>query len=142
MFCQLQGVSYSQVIENQYKSKLKECEISLNKARNLQTTHMAALVDLKAEIVNAIRGTSKWSADLLNEAIMQTESDLKDASATVSQFEDEIGNSHRLIEQVKSHYNNLLNWAAVFDDCDFEEKKMIVSNIIDTVNVKKAQHWK
>lgn len=138
LFDKLQSVSYSQVIESQYKSKLKEREINLSKAKSLQTKHMTALVDLKAEIVNAIRGVSKWSAELLNEAIAQTEANLKDASAAVAQYEDEILNSHRLIAEVKSHYDNLLNWAAVFDDCDFEEKKMIVSNIISTVNVSRG----
>lgn len=88
---------------------MRELEINLNKAKSQQSKRVNELTDLKAEVINAIRGTSKWSAELLNEIIIQTETSVKNDTALVEQYQNDLTDSQRLITEVKSQYDNLLN---------------------------------
>lgn len=137
-FFRLKGLSYSEIAEAQFRNKQKECEANIRKAKALHEKRVAELTDLKAEVVNTIRGTGKWSADLLNEIITKTESDIRDASALVSQYMDDLADTQRLLADVKTQYNRLINWADLFEESDIDEKKMIVSNIIDKVYIGKG----
>jgi DNA invertase Pin-like site-specific DNA recombinase len=135
-FNKLQAIPYSQVIERQYQDRINECEVSLTKAKSLKAKYTSDLADLKAEVVNAIRGKSKWNAEILNDVIAEAEADLKDADAKVELHESELADSQRMIAELKQQYDRLLNWASIYADCDVEEKKMILTHIISRVDVR------
>jgi hypothetical protein len=125
----------SDFMDAQYSEKIKECQAKLNRAQRCLKKHTSDLDALKDEIVKAIQGKSKFTPDLLNDAIEKITQEQKQAEIDVTRFADEYSNSERIVLDLKAQHNKLLNWANIFNDSEMEVKKMIIAHLIDRITV-------
>lgn len=93
--------------------------------------------DLRAETVRVIQGTSRLNVDLLNGLVDETTAQIKllgeQIQATTAELEEVQTNAR----QVRQEYEQLMGWAELYDNCSFEAKKMIVSQFVKAVRVKR-----
>ncbi|MDD2362309.1 MAG: hypothetical protein PHH84_05055 [Oscillospiraceae bacterium] len=111
---------------------------SVNEGEQRFDKRTSELMALKDEIVKVVQGTSKFSYDLLNEAIDRTTQEQKLAEHDVIRLTDEYSDSERIISELKLQHNRLLNWADIFNDSEMEVKKMIIAHLIEKITVSRG----
>jgi len=111
---------------------------TLSKAENRVGNTMSLptpVAELKAEVIKAIRGESKFSPELLNELIAQAEKDLIGIEAARNEAKQEIDRCKYRIEEMQVKYDEVISWTELYDEADFAAKKMIVANLINRIEV-------
>lgn len=108
--------------------KLKEVTKKLSKSQDEFET-------LKGEIVSAINGTSKFSTDILSNLLEQKETEINNLQLQVQELKEQI-------EKQKYDYNSMVElknlipiWREEFEKANTEIKKMLLSQIIESVLV-------
>lgn len=134
-FSELKAVSESELLESQ-----QEREIELAKAKHeMANTHYQAqsreLEDLRAETIKVIRGESKLNAELLNSLVEDASSRAQEAEAALTAAKEELDACIETNENIKREYDQILNWADLYDNSTYEAKKMIASQFIKAVRV-------
>lgn len=90
---------------------------------------------LKAEVINALQGKSDFSAKLLSEVIQQQEE--KHAQLCKALEDAEILQQHSklLLQELEWQYDVALTMADMYDRASLEARKMIISRMIQRVEV-------
>jgi len=140
VFSRLQSIPNDAVIDKQFADQMKEYETKINRAKKLLASRTSELADLKGEVVKVIRGTSKWTMELLNELIENTESEMRTIKSDLEAFAENYEHSEKLFQKIKSQYSSYLDWADIFIDSDMATQKMIASQMIDRVTVSAGNH--
>jgi len=135
LFRNVKSISGDELIEKQHQNELASCTAKLKAAKAELKKHSDSLQTLQGEVVNAINGTSKFESGLLNELIIQTREKVDSAAKQVQACELELETRQRQVNDIKSNYKNLMNWAEIFQDSSTETKKMISAYLIESIKV-------
>ena len=100
------------------------------------------LQKLKAEIVKALTGQSAFTPELLSSAIKEQESKCAELRGTLSMAEMELKSSEAQMEKLGQKYETLLAWSAAYENASMSAKKIIVSQMIERVDVYRDYHLK
>ena len=93
--------------------------------------------DLRAETLRVIQGTSRLNVDLLNSIVEETIAQIKDLERQRREAETELQELVTGTEKVRQDYTQLMNWAELFDKCNFETKKVMIAQFVKAVRVKR-----
>ena len=93
--------------------------------------------DLRAETLRVIQGTSRLNVDLLNSIVEETTTQMKELEQQIKTAEANLQELVSGAEKVRQGYTELMNWAKLFDNCNFEAKKMIIAQFVKAVRVKR-----
>ena len=93
--------------------------------------------DLRAETLRVIQGTSRLNVDLLNSIVEETTAQIKDLEQQIETANAKLQELVSGAEKVRQDYAELINWAKLFDNCNFEAKKMIIAQFVKAVRVKR-----
>ena len=113
-----------------------------NKARqkNLQNDidkSNAQLAKLQLEIGKSLTGESAFSMDDLSSAILNLKSHVEECKEQLDKLQEEERRGESAIENIKPAYRKFQSWADEFEDATFEQKKMIIGELINHVEVSK-----
>ena len=95
--------------------------------QNLQT--------LKDEVVKSLTGESAFEPNILDMAIRGQEEKCAELRRAMAHAEEEAAKSQAAAEQIAKQYDEILEWAQLYDNCSISVKKVIVANMIDRVDV-------
>ncbi len=95
-------------------------------------------VELSAEIGKSLIGESKFTSDMLSQAIENTNTLLKDKQREFSEIEYKLANQVNAMGKLDVYYNQFKTWADEFDKSTIEQQKMIVCRLISEIKVKKG----
>ena len=93
------------------------------------------LLKLKGEIVNALKGESAFSPELLNDVIQGQEKRCEELREARRGAEEALKESQAQMELVGHQYDDLLKWSTAFEIASMSAKKVIVSRMIERVDV-------
>lgn len=110
------------------KNHIKKLRLDCSKAES-------DLNKLREEIVRSLTGESVFSPEMLKSAILSQEQKWQSLCQTLKAAEDDLNNSENQASSISEKYTDLLQWADLYDNADIAAKKMIVSHIIDRVDV-------
>ena len=94
--------------------------------------------DLRAETLKVVQGISRLNVDLFNSLIDETSAQLKDLEGQMQAAELELQEAVSGAERVSKEYTQLMDWAKLYDNCTFDAKKMIISQFVKAVHVKRG----
>ena len=94
--------------------------------------------DLKAETLKVVQGISRLNVDVLNSLIDETNAQMKDLEVQMQTAELELREAVSGAEQINKEYTQLIDWAKLYDNCTFDAKKMIISQFVKAVHVKRG----
>ncbi|MHB1393412.1 MAG: recombinase family protein [Clostridia bacterium] len=137
VFDRLKSIPENEIVGKRYKEKVKDAQVSLNKAKTDFAKATKELADYKAEVVKDIRGESSFTADLLNSLIAAAQEKCNEAEKIIDTLQNELEDSQQMLTDVKNQYNKQITWSEMFDNADIETKKMVVSNLINKVSVRR-----
>ena len=135
IFENMRSIPKSEVVNSGLVALQQEQESRLKTAQRDYTKTAADLAELKAEVIKTIRGEGKFSSELLNELITQTETKLAEIEAIRNTAKQELdGCKHRIVE-MQVRYDEVISWTELYDAADLAAKKMIVANLINRIEV-------
>ena len=93
------------------------------------------LIVNEAETINVIRGKSRLNVDLLNSLVAKCKEEIAELSQEVDAQKADMERQLESAAQEQAEFEKLESWADLYDNCTFEAKKMIVSQLIKAVYV-------
>ena len=84
-----------------------------------------------------IRGESKLNPDLLNKLYEEAKQKAAESDQAVKRLESKIQDGEQMRDSLSQQFDTMRTWADMYDDCDMETKKMILSRIMRSVRVRR-----
>lgn len=135
IFDSMKSIPKSEVIQSGLLSLQREKESLYRAAQREYTKAAADLAELKSEVLKAIRGQSKFSPELLNDLIAQSEKGVADIEATRDEAKRELDGCKYQMEEIQAQYDEVISWTELYDAADLPAKKMIIANLINRIDV-------
>jgi len=135
LFEQLNDVPKDAVIAARYASQIAEYQMLLTTARAALRAHTAEVLEYEAEVIKVIRGDSKLNPDLLNKLYEDAKAKSTESEQTVKMLERKIQDGEQMRDSLSQQFDTMRTWADMYDDCDMETKKMILSRIMKSIKV-------
>ena len=142
IFSKVRSLNRKDVLAACVSSDLNAKRAFLKKAKKDYEKAENDLQRLKNEIVNALAGTSAFSPELLNGVIQEQEKRCAELRETLYEAEKDCGSIDQLKETRSQQYDNLLEWSAAYETASMSAKKVIVSQIIERVDVYRGYELK
>jgi len=136
IFEKMRHIPKSEVVTNGLVVLRQEQESRYKAAQRDHAKAADDLAELKAEVIKSIRGESKFSAELLNELIVQTEKGIADIEAVRDNAKRELADCQHRIAEMQEKYDEVISWAELYDAADLTAKKMIIANLVNRIEVR------
>lgn len=137
LFEQLNDVPKDAVIAERYASRIAEYQIQLTTAKATLRAHTAEVLEYESEVIKVIRGDSKLNPDLLNKLHEDAKAKAVESEQAVKKLEIQIQDGEQMRDSLSQQFDAMRTWADMYDECDIETKKMILSRIMKSVRVKR-----
>ena len=122
-------------LEMRYKKELSE----KNKIRNeLQKEHdklKKRLTELSLEVGKSLCGENKFPVDVLAMSINSTKTEIENVDKKIAECDRELEEKSEVISKLDYYYEQFIAWANEFDKATQEQRKMIICQLIDEINV-------
>jgi len=138
----VKSVSKAEILAAGYQTQMGEQKAIVNKAQRECEKARKDLQVLNAEIVNALTGNSAFTPDMLKEAIVRAEEKCAALERDYEVAKKALDNSETYLEKLSRRYDRFVEWSDIYDTATIETKKMIVSQIIERVDVFRDYHLK
>lgn len=137
LFERLNDLPKEYIIEERYNEQIAEVKIQLTKARATFQAHSAEVMEYEAEVIKIIRGESKLNSDLLNKLYEEAKEKAAQSEQMVSVLNEKLKNSEQIKADLSGYFDDIKSWSDMYDACEMETKKMILSRIMRAVRVKR-----
>jgi DNA invertase Pin-like site-specific DNA recombinase len=137
MFERLRDVPRDAVVAERYAAQTAELRLALTKARAELGARAAETGEYEAEVLKVIRGESKLNPELLNKLHEESKEKAEAAAEAVRSLEEKIGAGEETRKDIVRRFENVKTWADMYDGCDTETKKMILSRLVGAVRVRR-----
>jgi DNA invertase Pin-like site-specific DNA recombinase len=138
LFEQLNDIPKDAIIAERYAERIAECQLSLTAAKASFQARTAEVLEYEAEVLKVIRGESKLNSELLNKLYEEAKERATGSEQIVRTLEKSIKDGEQMRESLSERFDSMKNWADMYDGCDKEAKKMILSRIMKAVRVKRG----
>lgn len=112
---------------------IKEHERNLEKLQKQQKA-------LQKEVLKSLTGESGFDVNMLQSMLADNKAEMEACESGLMECQSERDNEEARLEYLSSQYQHIRNWAEVFDEASIEEKKMILSRIIERIDVDRNYH--
>ena len=137
MFDSIKGAPSEEVLQKRFKkemssNKAKQTKINLELKKNINQ-----LERLQDEIAATLTGDSVYSAEQLSSAIKTVEDRISTQKFQLEQLQNEVKSKKASIEAIRPMFEQFVGWAQEFDKCTIEQKKMIISQLVNRIELNK-----
>ena len=129
------AVDRSEVIRARNQADMQARKRHVETLRHEVKQAESELQRLQSEIIRALSGESAFTPEMLRAAIDAQEKKYAELSKTHREAEAEMLDSESGYLALSEKFDDLLEWADMYDNADIAAKKMIVSRIVDRVDV-------
>lgn len=126
---------YSRMAENRIR---QESNLQKSKRASVEKkikTAQHALERFEGEILKCLDGTSNFTEDMIAKQIRRYQQELDDAKAEYAALQNARLNEAAEIRKLRTYYDEFRGWAEEFDAAPLEIKRMILSQLIERVEV-------
>ena len=95
------------------------------------------LEKLEAEVPLTLTGESMYSPELLMKSINTVETQISEHKDKLDTLSVEMTEKKNSMESIKPLYDSFKSWAEEFDNSTMEQKKMIISQLADRIELGK-----
>ncbi|MDR0520190.1 MAG: recombinase family protein [Clostridiales Family XIII bacterium] len=138
LFARLNDLPKEAIIEERCAESIAENRMALAKAKADLQAHTAETHEYEAEVIKVIRGESKLNSDLLNKLYEEAKEKAAESERRVREFEESLRNGEQMKSALSEQFASIQGWSELYDTCDIETKKMILSRMFSAVRVKRG----
>ncbi len=133
----LEKITDSPKFDDVLQNRHNDTQILLNKAQADFNKKQDEYKTYKAEVIKVLRGESSFNADVLNELINNCIAELEALEREIEKYQKELNSADTVKRDAERKYDNLLSWAGLYKKGSMASKKMIVSQLIKAVRVRR-----
>jgi len=138
LFNRLNGIPKETLIEQRYTNQIAEYQLELTSAKATLGAYESEALAYESEVIKVIRGESKLNADMLNKLYVEAREKVTLSEQTVKELEKKLQNSEQMKKMLSKQFDNMKTWSDMYDECDLSTKKMIVSQMMNAIRVKRG----
>ena len=131
----VRAVNRSEIIQAQNQIDIEARRQHVKELRREATKAESELQRLQSEIIKSLTGESAFTPEMLRPVIDAQERKYADLMMKLRAAEDEMHDSENNLLALTEKFDDVLQWAVMYDNADISAKKMIVSRIIDRVDM-------
>lgn len=135
IFARVRRFTMSEVMDLCYRNELASQKVHMKKLKKDYEKAKNDLQKLKDEIVKALLGESAFSPEVLNDVIHQQEEKCEELRSALQSSEQSYFDNAAQIAEIERQYNDMIAWSEAYDLATMSAKKVIVSHIVDRVDV-------
>ena len=135
IFASMQSIPKNEVVTSSLVALKHEQEARYKVAQRDHAKAMKDVTELKAEVIKAIRGESKFTPELLSELISGAENELAENAVILNKAKRDLDECDSRIVELQEQFDEVISWTELYDAADLSAKKMIVANLIDRIEV-------
>ncbi len=102
----------------------------------------AAITRLQEEVAKAMFGQSEFSPQILNNTIKAQEQRCEELREALNTAKNELAADEAKLMEIGGLYNDMLDWAFAYDKASNAAKKVIISHLIERVDVYRGYKLK
>jgi DNA invertase Pin-like site-specific DNA recombinase len=140
IFARIKEQPVEQMIAAQFEERISACRLNLEQAKTSLAHELQVRSMLESELIKVIQGTSALKPEMLNKKHTEAELAVAEKRVIVKALEAELENSKDIMRQITRQYNDVMTWANMYSASPIDVKKMIVSQLINTIKV--SQNYK
>ena len=133
---QLKNINVVEELEKMQKQQSQSVEKELKAVSKQQKSLKQDIETLEEKIPEAIRGEYYFSADKLASLIKEKEQELKELENQKKQIQIQISKSTVQSSEMETFITKIPNWKEAFQNADVATKQMLLSSLIDKIEVK------
>lgn len=92
---------------------------------------------LEQEILKALMGESGFTSEQLSTLLKNVQTEIDEVNDKIDALESEVASKKTSINNIRPQYENFKSWAEEYSKCTVEQKKMIISQLVDRIEVYK-----
>lgn len=96
---------------------------------------------LQVEVIKSVIGETEFSTDMLKTAYAEQENRCAELKDLVSRLKSEQQKEEERIKEIGELYDEMLEWSYAYDKASMAAKKMIVSHMIERVEVHRGYQY-
>ena len=135
IFSKVKAIRREELLSIRYADERKAEEVCYAKMKADYEKAEVELKKLKDEIVKSVMGESAFSPELLTAAIQTQEQKCTQLRAAYLSAEKVKADSETHNASIAEKYDELLQWSEAYDKANMSTKKIIVSRMVDRVEV-------
>ena len=135
ILARVRAVNRSEVIQAQSRVDVEARKQHVKELGREASKAEAELERLQGEIIKSLTGESVFTPEMLKPAIDAQERKYADLMTTLREAEAEMYDSENNLLALSEKFDDFLEWAVMYDEADIAAKKMIISRIIDRVDM-------
>lgn len=133
----LESRDFSSLISKMKKDNLNKNERKLNDIKNEKEKLYLDIKLLNDEVMKILKGESNFTAEMINQIKNEKENKIKEINEEITIYNEKIKQAHLEIEDIVHLKRHVVDWGINFDNADDDQKKILLSRVIDTVWVYK-----
>ena len=90
---------------------------------------------LRDEILKSLTGEARFDVDLLQSLLDDNQEAIKVSEGIIAYYQREKEQEETRLQYLSTQIQSIRDWAKVFDDAETDEKRMILSKIIERIEV-------
>lgn len=134
---ELKKVDFTKKIANFEKENLSRNEKEIKIIHKKLEETYSDLSTLKGEVTKSLLGKSSFKPDLLNSLLEEKEVEVRKLNDKIRTIENEIKDKKNEVNDMKSLQAKIPVWKTEFHNANYEQKKIMLSYIIDSIIVFK-----
>lgn len=139
LFDNMRKVSSKKVIERRYEKETNLAKVIVDKLKKEVAAAQKDVDTYKTEVGKCLRGDSKWDADLLRELLDRARTELATKNDELQKAQDRLDDCAQRRKEIQTQYDDLVSWSQIYRSSSTEAKKMILSKLIERVEVEQGE---
>ena len=131
----VRGINREEVIKAQNKTEIEARKRHIKELSQDCEKAESELRRLQSEIIKSLTGESVFTPEMLKPVIEAQERKYAGLKKALREAESELRDSENNFTALAEKFDTVLEWAAMYDNAEIAAKKMIVSRIIDRVDL-------
>ena len=114
------------------------CEIALKQARKDYENAKKQVDALEDQAIKALTGENQLDLGVVNSMLVKHKAKMKTALVAMEDAESQMNAAERNTRATKSEIDEIRNWAEHYDEISVEAKHMVISRLVDRIEVGKG----
>ena len=135
MFSSIREAPDESALKKHFSKEMQSFKAKQTKIKNDLSKLEKQLEKLEAELPKTLTGESVYSPELLSKSIKNVEAQIAERNEKLETLSNDITDKKSSMQKVKPLYERFKGWSEEFSECTNEQKKMIISQIIDRIEI-------
>lgn len=138
MFGHIKDAPDEKALNKAFNKEAASCKAQKTKL-NLDLSKLTKQKEkLEQEILKAIMGESGFTYEQLSTLLKNVQAEINVTVQKIETLDSEVAEKKASIDNIRPQYESFRTWAEEYDKCTVEQKKMIISQLVDRIEVCKG----